>query len=223
MSVNSVSNNSSWISQITGASQTRGRRSDNDGDDGVQQAGQGRSGGGLFSAIANALSQIGVGSSSSTASSPSSSSSSASSDSSSSSSQDPAPALGSFMQSLMAALHAQSAQSQGTTSSSAQAGTDSDGDNDGTTSSTQGHGHHRGHLQSDLESLMQKLASSSTASNSLSTTSDSSVSALQQSFQNLMGAVGDTSSNATLSNFLTALSGQFSGASTTGNVVKTSV
>jgi len=221
MSVSSVSSSNSWINQLSSVNQTRGRRSDNDGDDGVQQAGQGRSGGGLFSAIANALSQIGVGSNTSTASS--SSSSSNSSDSSSSSSQDPAQALGAFMQSLMAALHAQSAQSQGTTSSSAQAGTDSDGDSDGTTLSTQGHSHHRGHLQSDLESLMQQLASSSTTSSSSSTTSDSSVSALQQSFQNLMGAVGDTSSNATLSNFLTALSGQFSGASAIGNVVKTSV
>lgn len=213
MSVNGVSNSNSLIAQLSGVSQTRTRRFENDGDAAAQGVAASNSGGGLFGAIASAFSQIGVGSGAA--------SSSLGSSDSTSSSQDPTQALGAFMQALMAALHGQSAQSQGIANPASQTGADADGDNDGTTSATQGHGGRRGQLQTDLQGLLQQLAASSSTTSQPA--SDTTVGALQQSFQSLMSAVGDTSGKATLSNFLNALSGQLSGAPATGNIIHTAV
>ena len=159
-----------------------------------------------MAAIGNALSQIGVGSSSG-----SENSASAENDSTA---QDPARAVSAFVQSLMSALHAQDTRANASQNTS---GTDADGDNDGSASAAQGHRRH--HLQADLQSLMQQLSSSSTGNASSSATA--APSDLEQSFKNLMSALGNTNSNATLPNFLQALSNQFAGAGKAGNAVST--
>ena len=205
MSVSSIQGNNGLlqISSPNGGRPPRGH----DGDDDEMRASS-RRGGGLMAAIGNALSQIGVGSSSDSANS--------SSTENDSSSQDPAQAVSAFVQSLMGALHAQDTQASASQNTS---GTDADGDNDGSTSAAQGHHRHH-HLQADLQSLMQQLSSSNTSNSSSNSTAPSSD--LEQSFKNLMSALGNTNSNATLPNFLQALSNQFAGGSKAGNAVSTS-
>jgi len=123
----------------------------------------------------------------------------------------------------MQALHALSTQGP----SSSQASSDSDADNDGSSAASgtgkAGHRHHHGNLSADLKSLIAQLSSSSsTSSSDTSSTSSTALTSLQQSFSGLMTALGDTSSNATLGNFLQAFAGNLSGSSTSGNVVNTS-
>lgn len=215
MSVSATTNSASSISQLNSTSRTQRQRPDNDGDgDGGVRGHRRGEGGGFRNAIASALSQLGIGTTSGTTASSSSNSASQDSASTSSASQsDQAQALSAFMHSLMAALHAQSNPASAT---APQAGTDSDGDNDGSTAATQGH-RHRPNVQGDLQSLMQELASGSSSTSG----ADPTVGALQQSFQSLLSAYGDSGSSATLGNFLQALSSQFPGGSTSGNVVKT--
>ena len=115
MTVNSISTDNSWLSQLN--QQSIANPTAKPG--GVQSGGISQTNGtGFLNSIVQALSDIGVGSGAS--------SSTNSDSSSSSSSQDPAQALASFIQSLMAALHAQNGSASGT-----RGGTDSDGDNDG--------------------------------------------------------------------------------------------
>lgn len=207
MSIASVQS-SNWVSQVGGVSSSAVRRgNEGDSDEGGQRVG--RQKGGFAAAIASALGQIGV--SGATAGSGNTASSTGDT-----SSQDPAQALSAFMQSLMSALHAQNSQAN---AAQGVAGADADGDGDSSTSSVQGHRHQRPNMQADLQSLIQQLASSGTAN--ASSGSGSAVDGLQQSFQNLMSAVGDTNSNATLSNFLQVLSSQMSGASKVGNAIST--
>lgn len=203
MSVSSIQGNNG-LSQISSPNAPRPPRG-NDGDVDEMRA-SARRGGGLMAAIGNALSQIGVGSASG-----SENSASAENDSTA---QDPARAVSAFVQSLMSALHAQDTRANASQNTS---GTDADGDNDGSASAAQGHRRH--HLQADLQSLMQQLSSSSTGNASSSATA--APSDLEQSFKNLMSALGNTNSNATLPNFLQALSNQFAGASKAGNAVST--
>lgn len=110
------------------------------------------------------------------------------------------------MHDLFAAMHAQGAQN-----TTASAGTDSDGDNDGSSASAaQGVGggrHYHGGLskmENGLQNIIQQLSTGD--SSSATGTSNSSVSALQQDFQNLMTAMGGSTSNqASLSDFLKSI------------------
>lgn len=156
------------------------------------------SGGGMLDAVTQALATIGVGSSSST---------SGKTASASSSTEDPAQALVVFMDTLMAALHAQSVRAATKDTNSRIAGSPDDP---------------RHNIQSDMQRLIETLASSPGSSTG-SGSSDSSADALQQSFQKLLSAAGGSSSNATLSDFLLAFARNLPGASSVGNVVSTRV
>ena len=208
MLIGGVLSASNWISQLgqlSSTSQTNGTRV-NSGVDEIPPPGP-PAGGGMLEAITQALAKIGVGSSASAASKTAATSASASSSSSTSAAEDPARALAAFMQTLMAALHSQSTQA---------ATNDRDGSIAGSS------GQHRHNFQSDMQSLIEKLASSSGNSTG-SGSSDSSVGALQQSFQKLLGAVGGSSSKATLADFLQAFASNMPAASSVGNVVSTRV
>ncbi|GBG12581.1 uncharacterized protein NMK_0112 [Novimethylophilus kurashikiensis] len=183
---------------------------DNDGNRGARGIGKG---GAFASAIMQALSQMGVtGASSASSTSGSGTSTTASTDgttsdsTTTSSTTDPQQALQTFMHDLFAAMHAQGAQN-----TTASAGTDSDGDNDGSSASAaQGVGggrHYHGGLskmENGLQNIIQQLSTGD--SSSATGTSNSSVSALQQDFQNLMTAMGGSTSNqASLSDFLKSI------------------
>ncbi|HMW54635.1 MAG: hypothetical protein NOF05_02670 [Candidatus Accumulibacter phosphatis] len=156
------------------------------------------SGGGMLDAVTQALATIGVGSSSST---------SGKTASASSSTEDPAQALVVFMDTLMAALHAQSVRAATKDANSSIAGSSND---------------QRHNIQSDMQRLIETLASSPGNSTG-SGASESSAGTLQQSFQKLLSAAGGSSSNATLSDFLQAFARNLPGASSVGNVVSTRV
>jgi hypothetical protein len=206
MLIGGVLSASNWISQLgqlSSTSQTNGTRA-NRGVDEIPSPGP-SAGGGMLEAITQALAKIGVGNSASASSKTAATSASASSSSSTSAAEDPARALAAFMQTLMAALHSQS--TQAATNDSSIAGSS---------------GQHRHNFQSDMQSLIEKLASSSGNSTG-SGSSDSSVGALQQSFQKLLGAVGGSSSKATLADFLQAFASNMPAASSVGNVVSTRV
>jgi hypothetical protein len=80
-----------------------------------------------------------------------------------------------------------------------------------------------------LQALIQKLAasgsqstSSATDSTSAASSTDSALTHLEQSFQNLVSAVGGTNGSATtLNHFLSALAGDMSDRSSVGNLVST--
>lgn len=157
-------------------------------------------GGGLLDAIAGALSAIGVGESSSEESTQSSST------------EDVTQALSAFLQQLMDALHAQSDVDSGETDVAAIEG-------ERPPPPPQGGG--PGRLESDLQSLIQELASSDA---SVSDTGSTSESGLEQSFEDLLSALGasdSADSEATLENFLLALSDKLQDARPLGNVVDT--
>jgi hypothetical protein len=220
MNIGSVS--ASWatsqVSQTSSASQ-----SDSVGDIPPPPDGRrGAPGGGFIDAITQALKQLGVTNQSSDGTAATTDSSTDSS-SSTKASQDPAQALGAFIQSLMAALHAQSSGTAATTDATAAAATDSAN----ATSATSGHHGGRGHLEADLQSLIQQIDSGTTATtastdstaSSDSSSGSSATSDLQSKSQDLLAALGDSGSKATLGSFLTALESKFEGAPPTGNVV----
>jgi hypothetical protein len=228
MTISAVSNSFS-IAQLTqvGSSKQSSAGCSVDGSTSSQPS----AGGGLVDAIVQALSHIGVtGSGSSTSTGSSSSDASSSSDSSStnssSSTADIGQALGAFLQNLLQNLHAQSASSSTSDSTNSDSSTSIS-----TVSATAGNrpspppGGGPAQLQSDLQSLISELSSSSSASGTSSastTASDTgSTSALQQSFQNLLGALGESGSSKTLNNFLQALSQNLSANSGSGNLVNT--
>lgn len=217
---NGISMGNNWLSQLSqssNANQAGGINNgagvtgaDCDGDGG----GVSKAGGKLFQAISAALSQIGAGSN------PASSDTVGSS--SSSSTQDPAKALASFMQELMAALQSQHKVQGGGTQGSG----DSDGDNDG--SGGVRAGGHRHNIQADLQSLLQQLSASTSASSAtgISATDPNSINGsltgLQQSFQNLVSSFGGSGATAgSLGDFLQAFANNMQGESAVGNVVKT--
>lgn len=224
MSINGISSGTLNVPQFNPASsgsQTGGVNADRDGDnDGGRVGGSSgtSAGGGLASAINQALSQIGV--SGSTVSG------------SSTVAQDPLQALSTFMHDLFAALQSQVAGQPAV----AQGGGDSDGDNDGggasRVSAAAGGGRHQGagNLASKLQSLIQQLSASSSGASSSSTpsagtsgagTANQALSALQQSFQNLLSSQGASGSQATLGNFLQTLAQDLPGANPAGNIVHT--
>lgn len=225
--INSVSNQNNywWLSQLTQTNQS-GQSVNGSGNN--QTSTTGVAGGGFINALATALSQIGINSTSSSSSNGDSSSSS--------SSQNPAQALVSFLQDLMAALQSQNGGQLPTST-----GTDSDNDNDGSSASTiggtSGHHHHHNRLEANLQGLIQQLSSSSsnsTASTSTdaststtnsaisgSSTTSSTLSSLQQSFQNLLTAYGDTGNSTSLQNFLQAFANNLDGSKPVGKVLQT--
>ena len=208
MLIGGVLSASNWISQLgqlSSTSQTNGTRA-NSGVDEIPPPGP-PAGGGMLEAITQALAKIGVGNSASASSKTAATSASASSSSSTSAAEDTARAMAAFMQTLMAALPSQSTQAATNDRDSSIAGSS---------------GQHRHNFQSDMQSLIEKLASSSGNSTG-SGSSDSSVGALQQSFQKLLGAVGGSSSKATLADFLQAFASNMPAASSVGNVVSTRV
>lgn len=222
MSINSISPETYWLSQIgqqNGASQA---------DSSAAAANAGATPAhvnGFFLALTQALSQVGVtvnSDGSTTANGSSGTTIQTGAAASSSSSSDPAQALATFMQSLMAALHAENSQS----SPAGQGGTDSDGDNDGSPAAgIHGHGRHHGRLQADLQSLIQQLSATTDSSSSGTTASsssgkpDSSLSSLQQSFQDLTSVFGGGGTTATLQGFLQAFNNNLQNTSLDGNVV----
>lgn len=180
-------------------------------------------GGAFIDAIASALSSVGM------TASPASSSSSAFASSQSSSvsdgsndtnaTTDPAQALGAFLHTLMSSLHAQNGTAAGTEGAQPPGPAPVEG---------RGGRGRPGDIESDLQSLIQSLASDSSSS-SASSASDST-SELQQSFADLLNALGgntassdsSSDSSARLSGFLQALSSNLSGASSSGNLINTS-
>jgi hypothetical protein len=218
VTINGISISSQWL---VGTSHANARHH-TDGTHAGHRAGTGPPPGtpptgGLLGAVVNALSEIGVLSSSSP------SETGESSDASSSSTQEPPRALADFMHGLMAALHAQAAHS-----SRAQAPLDSDGDLDGSTPSETGDaphtagGRHRPNIAADLQSLIQRLSTSTTDS-STTITGNGTVSHLQQTFDALLTALGTSDNEATLSSFLGALANNLPGATSVGNAVSTTV
>ena len=209
MTVNSISSNNNWVSQLNSFQQNHGKSIGQNG--GGQPPGPPPE---LMNAVSQALSQIGIGSDSSTSSTSGATSTSTSlTTSSGNSTQDAGQALASFMQSLMKALHSQSS-GQGS-------GSDSDGDNDASQGIKAQSGD-KPNLQADLKSLIQQLASNS-ASSSGSVSASSSLSELQTSFNNLESAIGGSSGNsATLTDFLQAFSGNLQNTNRTGGLINTS-
>jgi hypothetical protein len=167
----------------------------------------------MFDAITQALSQLGLGGTSSA--STTGTVNAVDSSSATNATGDPTQALASFMQSLMAALHAQGSQNSGSDS-------DGYGDRSGKASGIQGAGHHHD-LGADLHSLIAKLSSASSGSSTSGSSSDSTLTELQASFQTLVSALGGSDSKATLSSFLQNFSNNMSGASSSGNVVSAKV
>jgi hypothetical protein len=157
-------------------------------------------GGGFISAIADALKSIGV--------SASSGESRESSDGS-----NAAHALGSFLEELMDALHA-----QGTEESAAPPyGEPPQGG--------PGSGGGPGKLAEDLQSLIAKLGSSAADADATTGAEESSgtTGALETSFSNLLSAMGADSSDASsqLGSFLQALAGGMPQARSSGNLINT--
>lgn len=200
MLIGSVLSAGAWISrlgQLIGSSETNAAQASNSAE-AYSPAGPPASAG-MLDAVTQALAKIGVGSSSSA--------SGKTAATASASAEDPAQALAVFMDTLMAALHAQSVRAATKDTNSRIAGSPDDP---------------RHNIQSDMQKLIETLASS-LGSSTGSGSSDSSAGALQQSFQKLLSAAGGSSSNATLSDFLLAFARNLPGASSVGNVVSTRV
>jgi hypothetical protein len=197
-------------------------------------------GGGFVAAIASALKEIGVTSTSGSTTSGADASGATSADStstttsgtdtSSTDGSNVAQALGSFLQSLMGALHAQGSANE---DGPAPYGEGQQGQGMG----GPGGGGGPGRLASDLQSLISKLGSASTASsastssttaasNTDDTTASGATTDLESTFKNLLdqlGGTGSTDSNGKLASFLQALSTNLSGAGTSGNLINTTV
>lgn len=200
MLIGSVLSAGAWISrlgQLIGSSETNAAQASNSAE-AYSPVGPPASAG-MLDAVTQALAKIGVGSSSSA--------SGKTAATASASAEDPAQALAVFMDTLMAALHAQSVRAATKDTNSRIAGSPDDP---------------RHNIQSDMQKLIETLASS-LGSSTGSGSSDSSAGALQQSFQKLLSAAGGSSSNATLSDFLLAFARNLPGASSVGNVVSTRV
>ena len=180
MSISGIQNNQ-YIPQISQTGNVASARGgDGDGDGGISSSGT-APGGRFASAIMQALSQAGI--------SPSSTSTTAST-----STQNPQQALQAFMQNLFAAMQTQGGQASG--------GTDSDGDSaasaisgSSSTLATGGQGHHHGGGVGKIEASLQGLIQQLSASGSSSSSSNATDTALQQSFQNLLNAQGQSNNS----------------------------
>ena len=199
-------------------------------------------GGNLLDALKKALSALGLTDTTAT-------SSSVSQGSSSTSSADVNAALSTFMQSLMAALHAQQSglfENSGASGSGASSasisvdGTQAAGATGAPPSPPPGGS---GRFASDLDNLIGELSSDDSSgstdtidgsSDSTNTSSDSSVGAtdsstssadatLESSFQNLLSALGQGSSSTSLSDVLSKLASTAGAGKPTGNFIDTKV
>jgi hypothetical protein len=187
-------------------------------------------GGGFAGAIVQALSQMGVsGAQSALGASPTNASSSSSGPSgspSASTASQQNQALRSFMQSLLAALQTQAAVSgtaHGVSAASSFA------------ASSSGHRHGHSHTGGGLQSLIQELSASSSAATTATSpaagsqgsgtttasVANATLTALQQSFNNLVSAVGGSGGQASLGTFLTTLANNLSSGARTANLVST--
>lgn len=178
-------------------------------------------GGGFASAIADALQAIGItstgGGTDTAGAGASTSASSTDTADSADSGGSVADALGSFLQSLMGALHAQNAASSNEAPPYGEA--------------QQGGG--PGRLEADLQSLLSKLTSDRASTGSADSTSaegGDAVSQLESSFAKLLdklggggSGAGGTEANTKLAAFLQALSAKVGGGGTSGNLVNTTV
>ncbi|TWI69357.1 hypothetical protein IP91_00425 [Pseudoduganella lurida] len=221
MSINSLTTSAAsqlaYTSRVSGTSSTSSTSSSQ----AVRQAPPARpdDGGGLIGAIADALKSIGVASTEDT--------STASTDGTTSSSDttstgNAAQALGTFLESLMGALHAQNA---GSGSDAGDGGTPPYGE---PPQGGPGMGGGPGKLSSDLESLIASLSEGTGNTDSQSATestgTDSTVGTLQSTFKDLLSALGSDSADATtqLTSFLQSLSSKLPSAGSTGNLINTS-
>ena len=179
-------------------------------------------GGGFADAIADALKSIGISDTSTSTSSTDASAAASSSDSTSTTDgTDIAAALGSFLQSLMGALHAQNSGNDAPPPYSEQQGSGAPGG--------------PGKLELDLQSLIAKLGSGSDSATTSTDGADSgdAVDQLESAFGNLLDKLGtsstassDSTSNdaaTKLAAFLQALSAKVGGNGTSGNMVNTTV
>src|SRR5471032_3145529 len=152
--------------------------------------------------------------------------SSTSSTSSTSGTSDSSQAEATFAQNLFAALQSQAGGAPASGSSSTASG--------GAAPAGGHHHHHGGGGGGKISSGLDSLASALTASSSNTSTTDSStdasdttgsdpLSALQASFNNLLAANGQSSSSASLPQFLQTLAQNLQNAPATGNVVSTKV
>ncbi|KEA54524.1 hypothetical protein DT73_01215 [Mangrovibacter sp. MFB070] len=153
----------------------------------VQKATTRHSGsGGIYSALANALSESGI-----TLSSADTTATATDTDTSSTASTaDTEQAVGQFIQVLMAAMHSMSAPAAQATDTDAPPPpptvvADSSSENP---------------MQTDLNALISELASSS--SSTTSSSSGTEISDLQSAFSSMLASLGQSSSNATLSSVL---------------------
>lgn len=222
---------------------------DNDGSRITGAGGSSGGPGALIASIFQALSQAGI-SGTSAASTDTGTASAATGTSSASAAstpaQDPLQALGAFMHNLFAALQGQGGQTAQGAQTTAQGSSDGDGDSDGSAnekastavSGATGSGrHHSGNLaklESNLQSLIQQLSTSPSAAPTTgsseavsasggtpSTAATNAAAPLQQSYQNLLSALGASGKASSLGNFLQALSQNLQGIGTSGNVVNT--
>jgi hypothetical protein len=152
-------------------------------------------GGAFISAIASALSDIGVSSASSTGAA------------STGESTDPANAVGDFLQTLMETLHSQGG-------GHGHGGPHGAGGPPGKPPSGGG-------IASDLQNLIKSLGSANT--DSTSGTEAGTSSGLSDSFKNLLGELGidNTDAGSKLSQFLQTLSSRLESSGTSGNLVNT--
>lgn len=251
MSIDSISTNNSALTstQFSSVSSVKSARHDGDGDDqGVRKTGGGGRAGKFREAISDALAQLGisaVNAGSSAASGTSGVAATASPDGSSdvTASKTPKQALDSFVQSLFAALHAQTQTAQAPKEGG---GIDALAGAERTrTAGTSNARHHRhsggvGKLEGDLQSLIKELSAntSSTSTTDFTTlgvrsttgtyssgsgTLSPTVTQLQQNFSALLSADGSASGSASLGNFLQTLSHNLQGAPASGNIVNTKV
>lgn len=214
MSVSNISSSSNWISQLAQLNKA-GHTHRSGSNDAVGSAKPAPAGGSFVDAIAQALSQIGIDTTMTGATAADNTSGTGTSTVAAAPvGTDPAQALSSFLQNLLAALQAQGNQATGN------AHDNRDGDKgQGSSSAAIGKGGlPRQNMQADLQSLINKLSSAS-SSNAGST--DPAPNALQQSFQSLVEALGGSGGNTTLPGFLKALAHNAPGASLIGGVVST--
>lgn len=227
-SISSIGSNN-YIQSLSQVGQRNGMQPPPPPPDGDKQ---GKDGGGFLGAIDAALKSAGISGGleslfgSQGTNSASTSTESTDTSSTTSTSTDASDALSSFLQNLMGAL-----QSQGTAGNNTESTSDSTDKTSVDATTTAGvHRHFGGHGKQDMEAKLQSLisalntssdSSNTTASNTTTSGSTNENSALESSFQSLVSALGGSSSNASLSGFLQALSSNMQNRGPAGNVVST--
>jgi hypothetical protein len=207
VAIDSVGSNTLSQQLISNTPSVTGSRRDTDGDNdnsGASVSPAAAGGSRVASAIAQALTSIGV--------TPADASGPASASTGTANSPQQAPQA--CAQALFGALHDQTNGAAG-----------------GGGVKHAGGGHHHGggagKVESGLQNLIQQLGASGTASSagdgtSTATSDNSDLSKLQDAFNNLVSANGGTSGNASLTSFLQSMAQSLQAAPSSGNVVNTS-